>query len=76
MLKSFGKILKRKLADVDRVFSFIGRGVCNIAVDFGWHDFDRNYCMLGYVRVGEAVSIVMLAFVLIVGLSVRTLRGF
>ena len=75
-MKSSGKILERKLWDVDKVFSFIGREVCNAAVDFGWHAFDRNYCVLGYVRVGEAISIVMLAFVLIVGLSMRTLRGF
>jgi hypothetical protein len=61
---------------VDKIFSFIGREVCNIAIDFGLYEFDRNYCMLGYLRVGEAVSIVTLAFVLIVGLSLRTLRGF
>ena len=60
---------------MDKVFSFIGRGVCKILVDFGWYALERNYCVLDYSEVGMVVLSVVVAFVLIVGLSMKVLRG-
>jgi hypothetical protein len=60
---------------VDKAFSFIGREVCKIVVDFGWYALERSYCVLDYSHVGMTVVSVTVAVVLIVGLSMRVLRG-
>jgi hypothetical protein len=60
---------------VGKVFASIGREVCKIVADFGWYALERNYCALDYANVGMVVLSVMVAFVLIVVLSMKVLRG-
>jgi hypothetical protein len=60
---------------VENVFSFIGRKVCEIAVNLGLYDFDRSYCVFNHVPVGVVTSIVIIIFVWFLVLSVRSLRG-
>ena len=74
-LLSYGPVFGEEFWGVDRVFSFIGREVCKIVVDFGWYALERNYCVLDYSHVGMSVVSVTVAFVLIVALSMKVLRG-
>ena len=60
---------------MEKAFFFVGKQVCKITVDFGWDAFERNYCALDYSQVGMVVLSVVVAFVLIVGLSMKVLRG-
>jgi hypothetical protein len=60
---------------VDNVLILIGKQVCQIAFHLGLYDFDRTYCMSDYSVVGAAALIVILACVLLVGISIKILQG-